>query len=247
MHKKVILVQSGKLETSVRKTSFSLCISCTIWIFFFFTMYTFSLLKIKILIQQKVKKKKSASFIPVIPLWLYPSWKCRPNDWQESDWDHASPSHPQRVSRILPWIASIALICQPCQEKETKAAGLCSWWFFFSFWGSQTIHCRTPPWADVKFTFCPGLGQIMWPGNRKSAGPCPIPWAAQGPGIWLCQSKERLRGLVGCSGGEKLRAPWWREREGSHVWLSNTEQKVPDMLSVWKLFFKDRSSLCILE
>ena len=126
MHKKTILVQSGKLETSVRKTSFSLCISCTIWIFFFFYHVYIFLSKNKNFNTTKSKKKKVCIIYPGNSTVTLSKLEMQ-TEWRQSDWDHASPSHSQRVSRILPWIASIALICQPCQEKETKAAGLCSW------------------------------------------------------------------------------------------------------------------------
>lgn len=62
------------------------------------------------------------------------------------------------------------------------------------------------PHSVLKFTFCPGLGWVLLPGNRAPVCPHQLPWAALGPGLQRCQiRKDRLWVLPRCSGGEKLR------------------------------------------
>ena len=159
MHKKTILVQSGKLETSVRKTSFSLCISCTIWIFFFYHVYIF-LSKNKNFNTTKSKKKKSASFIPVIPLWLYPNWKCRPNGGSLTGTTLHHPIHKECPGSclglpVLPWSANLV------KKRKQKQLGSVLGDPSFPFEAHRPFTGRPHPGADVKFAFCPGLGRIM--------------------------------------------------------------------------------------
>lgn len=122
-------------------------------------------------------------------------------------------------------------------------------------WADLTLGC-------VKFTFCPG-GWVLLPGNRTPACPPRSLELPPGPGFELCPVRKRgLWILPGCSDGERLREGVTQRkkkdgsvrqkvvlrREPTATWIpQNTGQKVPESLSIWNLFFKDSSSVSILE
>lgn len=157
-------------------------------------------------------------------------------------------------------IQDLAFNCPCCQDLSTKLRKgnessliLAILLFLMRFTDSCWL---TSPGTDVKFTFCPELGWVPLPGSGTPTCPHLIPWASPDPGFQLGQSRKvRLR-AVGFFWGEKLQsavtqgrrkmAPWdsgcAQDRVSSHLWVSKTPARVPEIHRTSSLFFKDSSS-----